>query len=706
MDALIPGIDPETIGDWKILYRISTSDNSILYYGSRGRAGSEEAAIKVIGQLDTSDSSALERLKVEVDALEKLNNPHIAKLISKDLNANPAWIATEYLGRKSLETQLIQNQSPVEGANWWELARSIFSGLSDMHSVNIIHRDIKPANIMIDGSTIKIIDFGISYVPGHTSARENKSLQFEGSRLFAAPENYDNRFTPTMDVFSAAVTLAYAARLKSIWNDENEDTLSESIRKGSPDLNGLTPEQVELITPLLDKFASQRPSSKEVLDKILEYIEFIANRELPKPIPLRGSSYFYRLIRKKSFRYASILILLFSLTSIVMARDPEIVYVTKPNQETNSEAVPNSNNLESSNKSQSTSAQCEEAYLNNADDVSQKCLSPANAGDTRSMYYLGVYEERNNNIKAAESWFIKAAQKDDASSMEELVQIYIDSKQIEKYNIWVKRCADFPAKVRSVARCKLLYGLDQIENGKITNKGLLYLKDSYEYGNSSAATTLGIHFNSLNDSENALLWWERAAELGDKSGTASLIRLANKLGKKDLVNKWLKTSADNGNAEHAWMYAMEFLDREDYKTAKKYALMGANGGNTNAMGILGVILWKNEKDIKQAKVWLTRAANMNDVYAINLLGDISRLEDKNYEDALSWYKKSEKLGDLQGGYFVGLTYVGAWGNADAACVAFKNVLSQAEKLKKSLRYEKMMEEWVIKSNEAIPEVCT
>jgi hypothetical protein len=53
VDALIPGIDPESIGDWKILYRISASENSVIYFGSRGPAGNEEAAIKVIGQNET-----------------------------------------------------------------------------------------------------------------------------------------------------------------------------------------------------------------------------------------------------------------------------------------------------------------------------------------------------------------------------------------------------------------------------------------------------------------------------------------------------------------------------------------------------------------------------------------------------------------------------------------------------------------------------
>jgi TPR repeat protein len=153
------------------------------------------------------------------------------------------------------------------------------------------------------------------------------------------------------------------------------------------------------------------------------------------------------------------------------------------------------------------------------------------------------------------------------------------------------------------------------------------------------------------------------------------------------------------------MYAMEFVLKEDYKTAKKYALIGANGGNLDAMGILGVILWKSDRDIPQAKIWLNRAAKDNNISAINFLGDISAQEDKNYLQALEWYKKSEKLGSLQGGFLVGAIYYEYLRDSAAACTAFKNVLTQTEKLKKSLRYEDDMEQWVVKSSESIPYVC-
>jgi serine/threonine protein kinase len=527
VDALIPGIDPETIGDWKILYRISASDNSILYYGSRGRAGSEEAAIKVIGQLDTSDLSALERLRVEVDALEKLNNPHIAKLISKDLDANPAWIATEYLGRKSLETQLIQNQSPVEGANWWELARSIFSGLSDMHSVNIIHRDIKPANIMMDGSTIKIIDFGISYVPGHTSARENKSLQFEGSRLFAAPENYDNRFTPTMDVFSAAVTLAYAARLKSIWNDENEDTLSESIRKGNPDLSGLTPEQVELITPLLDKFASQRPSSKEVLDKILEYIAFIANQNSPKPTPLKGSSYLYRLVRKKSTKITGLTAAVLISLLVLIIRPVETIYIEKPEGANSSLTTPSTpGNIEATpaqivepNLSlESTPRNNNEVKCSTAveaklyDEAINFCLEAIKENDVRALFVLATAYTYKNDYKLAEKYFKLAVDKGYERSIGALALLYESNKNITEAEKWYQKAI----KTNSPENLTIS-GLYLIRNKKYEQgENLLIRADKLNFA--FATVELGKFYIDTKKFDKAEQFLSKLAKAGDSEG--------------------------------------------------------------------------------------------------------------------------------------------------------------------------------------------
>jgi serine/threonine protein kinase len=556
VDALIPGVDPESIGDWKILYRISSSENSVIYFGSRGPAGNEEAAIKVIGQNETLDKSTLDRLKVEVDALEKLNNPHVAKLVAKNLDSIPAWIAIEFLGRKSLETKLKQDQSPIEGIHWWELARAIFSGLSEMHSINIIHRDIKPANIMMDGSAIKIIDFGISYVPGHTAARDRATLQFEGSRLFAAPENFSNRFKPTMDVFSAAVTLAYAARLKSIWKDDNEDTLKESICKGSPDLSDLSAEQIELLNPLLDKFASQRPTSEQTLKKIHEYIEHFANSEVPKPIPLRGSSVLYRLLRNRGFQIASSLLLLFIIVLGLAVREPQIIYLNRSTQldsaptlapvapiqdQIASNSANNESETRNSNEIKCDSANRAELY----DEAIKFCLEAIKQGDVRALFLIGTVYTYKKEDDLALRYFKQAAEKGYERAYGALALHYdLVRKNIETAKIWYEKAQNTNLEENLVVASMYL-----IKNKEFAEAEKVLLKAN-SLGSSWSSTHLGLLYKEQNKIDKAKTYLLQAAQAADPEGMwefAEFTRIQDK--DLEVACKWYTqvSKADNRN---------------------------------------------------------------------------------------------------------------------------------------------------------------
>ena len=50
-----------------------------------------------------------------------------------------------------------------------------------------------------------------------------------------------------MDVFSAAATLAYAAKGGSIWKGDNDLQLMRSINEDSPNLEGLSENQEKFI---------------------------------------------------------------------------------------------------------------------------------------------------------------------------------------------------------------------------------------------------------------------------------------------------------------------------------------------------------------------------------------------------------------------------------------------------------------------------
>ncbi|KAI9040233.1 STE11 family mitogen-activated protein kinase kinase kinase [Aspergillus affinis] len=113
-------------------------------------------------EFDKRKNSMVTALKHEIELLQGMHHPNIVQYLGTSADDQYLNIFLEYVPGGSIATMLKQYNTFQEPLIK-NFVRQILSGLSYLHSQDIIHRDIKGANILVDNKGgIKISDFGIS----------------------------------------------------------------------------------------------------------------------------------------------------------------------------------------------------------------------------------------------------------------------------------------------------------------------------------------------------------------------------------------------------------------------------------------------------------------------------------------------------------------------------------------------------------------
>jgi serine/threonine protein kinase len=550
--------DPSQLGDWSITGRLGEGEDSVIYLGVRGVAGSEQAAIKLIEDDSFEFESALGKIKNEVEALRQLNNESIVKFLEANYEQGNLWIATEYIHGVTLDTKLKQTKEPLEELHWFRIAENIFYALEAAHAKGIIHKDVKPSNIILGASRAKLIDFGISHVPERT--RIANPGDFEGSRLFSAPENYNRKNIEEMDVFSAGVTLAYAAKLKSVWAGDNQDAITESIKNDKPDLTGLTPLQAEFIRPLLEKLPIDRPKSASVHKKALEYIEYLVDKERKsKPIALRVKKSFSRRLRIPWVKWGAPLALVSAMALAFTSPWSNTPPETQPESRITSEPSPFASPLTtnsstslpsaSASPSEGSSKNIELAQCLNLTDVDYEkalvsCLKVSEQGDGMATYQVGfIYSRYLNDPVNAKLYMEKAVKLGYIDGYVGLASLLVDQKKYDE--------------------------------------AIVLLLKAEKAGSKNSSNLLGFTYEKLN--------------------------------RYNLALKYYLISSSNGEVLSYYNAAMIYYLRSDFDNAIKYFTIAANMKDAPAMYQLGEIYRLIKVDTKTSCIWFNRGSKAGDL---------------------------------------------------------------------------------------------
>ncbi len=207
----------------------------------KGNENSSQYALKALRR--KGPGQAFDRFYREIDAVKRLDNPNIIKIID---HSNPEedfhYYVMEYIkGAKSL-FQLVDSphnpffQNPLKSLDlFYRICDAIFE--CEKSNPQIVHRDLSPSNILIlPDLSIKIIDFGICQIENGTPI--TLADEGVGTINYMAPEcdsGSNERIAIGADLYSAGKILWSAVTGKRAFSREKPVFTSQSMPEIFPD---------------------------------------------------------------------------------------------------------------------------------------------------------------------------------------------------------------------------------------------------------------------------------------------------------------------------------------------------------------------------------------------------------------------------------------------------------------------------------------
>ncbi|MGW1847936.1 serine/threonine-protein kinase [Streptomyces sp. NPDC001966] len=222
------------------------------------------AAVKTVREDIRLDTEFRLRFRREAEAARAVRSPHTVALIDAAPDAEPPWLATEFVPGPSL-AEAVGRHGPlpldVVRACGADLARA----LRTVHGARLVHRDLKPANVLLAAAGPKVIDFGIA------RAFDGTMLTAVGSAVgtpgFMSPEQVDgtNPVGPASDVFSLGALLCWAATGSGPFDDAELAAVLTRIVEGRADLRHVPEELRDLVASCLAVDPGARPTTDSVV---------------------------------------------------------------------------------------------------------------------------------------------------------------------------------------------------------------------------------------------------------------------------------------------------------------------------------------------------------------------------------------------------------------------------------------------------------
>lgn len=248
-------------------------------YRAKSESTGSVVAVKLLPMGQLSIETDRLALLNEIKTARQINHPNVVQIVHVDEGTNRdlgPYLMMEYISGGTLARLLkVQSQAnaqiPLTRA--LEMMIDVAQGTRAINE-KLIHRDIKPNNVLVEGTLLKISDFGISKFVDESTRLHT----FKGGQHIAymAPEGWVNeKNTFKLDVYAVGLLFFEILILKHPFRPQVKDQGSihewERIHLygAIPDLQkereGLPISLVQLISRMVAKRPQDRPNWDEIL---------------------------------------------------------------------------------------------------------------------------------------------------------------------------------------------------------------------------------------------------------------------------------------------------------------------------------------------------------------------------------------------------------------------------------------------------------
>lgn len=247
-------------------------------YRAAGETTGLVVAVKLlpVGALESPDSKIA--LLNEMRAAQQVKHPNVVQVLYVNDGAASQigpYSVMEYVSGGSL-AKVLRAGTLIPLSRALEMMIDIAQGARAINE-KLIHRDIKPDNILIEGSKLKIGDFGISKFVDESTRLHT----FKGGQHIAymAPEGWENQAnTVFLDVYSVGLVFYEILTLRHPLlrhvNDPSNflDWEKAHLYQQCPDIRTLRNEVPLSIAQLLSRMVSKRPGDRPFWDDVLRVL--------------------------------------------------------------------------------------------------------------------------------------------------------------------------------------------------------------------------------------------------------------------------------------------------------------------------------------------------------------------------------------------------------------------------------------------------